>query len=213
MSDTSSPTRASQRTIPAGPRRAALVFVLAGTASCAGTQTVNGVENVREVTAQREFQHPIDEVWATFFEGFDQGYKFNPNWVDSGWINGAERAEVGAERFMQGDTKGKRVFFERITYFSPEEKKLRFEIYDVKGVPLDTSAAFGESQLIALDENRTLFKITFFYRTSPAFFAGFAQGGLEKDFHEMTVAMEHYIDTHEEVTRENYREIARRYDE
>lgn len=140
----------------------ALLTLMLTMAACVRAQTVNGFENVREINEQQEFEQPIEEVWATFFEGFDQGHKFNPNWVDSGWINGAERAEAGSERFMQGDEKGKQVFRERITYFSPEEKKLRFEIYDATGVPLDTSAAFGESQLIALDDNRTLFKISFF---------------------------------------------------
>lgn len=179
--------------------------------ACSTTKTINNNSNMRTIKVTCEFSHSIDTVWKTFFDGFDQAYRFNPNWVNSGWINGTTASGVGAERFMQGDEKGKKMFYERITYFNPSEKKLRFEIYKAKGVPLDTEAAFGESNLVSLSDSLTQFSIEFNYRTKPRFLAMFAHKGLVKEFNEMTIAMRHYINTGETVTKENFVEISKGY--
>jgi len=175
------------------------------------TVKVNGISKLRVIEVEREFPFPIERVWDALYVGFGEGYKFNPHWVKTSWVGDIQEAKVGAVRVMQNDEKGKQILHERILYLNKEERSLRFEIFKAKGVPLDTEAAFGESQLIKISGNSTLFKIKFYYRTSPKFLANFAHKRLKGELEDMTIGMEHFISTGENVTKENFDSIAERY--
>ncbi|MEO1301794.1 MAG: hypothetical protein AAFV36_01305 [Myxococcota bacterium] len=75
------------------------------------------------------------------------------------------------------------------------------------GVPVDTESTFGTSQLIALDEQRTLFRLRFVLNTSPGFLVWFAKGSVREELTDMTIGMEHYLATGETVSEENLERV------
>ncbi|MCI4671840.1 MAG: hypothetical protein MRZ79_27100 [Bacteroidia bacterium] len=173
--------------------------------------TVNGYKNVRIITVERELPFPVDTVWNTIFMNYGDVAKFNPGAFASGYLGDVHEAVVGAERFIQNDEEGKEVIHERIVHIDAAEKIMRFQIFEAQNVPIDLNATFGESRLIELDSERSLFRLKFHYRTSPRVLALFAHGSLKKDFTNMTIGIEHYLTTKEAVGKENFAEIASRY--
>ena len=169
-----------------------------------GGKTVDGHKYVRVINVERELPFPIDTVWNTIFMDYGGAAKFNPKVVSSGYLNNQTEVVVGTERFMYNDTEGKEGIHERIVYIDRDKKRMRFKIFKAINLPVDTTVTFGESQLVALEKNRTLFKIQFQYRTTPKILAHFANGSLKKDFERMTVGIEHYLTTREPVTAENF---------
>ena len=167
-----------------------------------GGKTIDEFKNVRVINVQRELPFPIDTVWNTIFMDYGGAAKFNPKVVSSGYLGNIMEAMVGAERFMYNDQEGKEGVHERIVHIDSEKKLMRFKIFKAINLPVDTIATYGESQLVALDETSTLFKIKFQYRTSPKILAHFANDALKKDFERMTVGIEHYLTTKEAVTEE-----------
>ena len=181
-------------------------------ASCGGGMTIDGNKNMRVIQVERELPFPADTIWNKIFMDYGGASKFNPNVVSSGYLGEKKDALVGAERFMYNDEEGKEGIHERIVSIDEQKMILRFKIYETIGLPVDTEVTYGESQLVPLAGNKTLFKVTFQYRTVPKFLANFAHGSLTKDFERMTVGIEHYLTSGEEVTAENFDDIADLYE-
>ena len=185
-----------------------MTFCTSLLASCGffngGGDTIDGNKNVRIIQVERELPFPIDTVWNKIFLDYGGASKFNPKVVSSGYLGPIKEAKIGAERFMYNDAAGEEGIHERIIHFDSEKKVMRFQIFKAINLPVDTSVTIGESQLIALDHKSTLFKIKFQYRTTPKILAHFANGSLTKDFKRMTVAIEHFLTTGEQVTAENF---------
>ncbi|MEM6394743.1 MAG: hypothetical protein AAF741_00245 [Bacteroidota bacterium] len=184
------------------------VFIISSCAS--NTATFEG-EKVRLITVERELHYSADIVWDKIFMDYGGSHKFNVNVVESGYTGDIKTAKVGAQRYMQQDEEGKKILYERIEMIDANSKKMRFKIYDAKGIPINTDVTYGESQLIEKGENSSLFRINFYYRLKPSFLANFANSGLERDFTNMTIGMEHYLRTGEQISEDNFDEIASKY--
>ncbi|MEM9888941.1 MAG: hypothetical protein AAF849_23815 [Bacteroidota bacterium] len=181
-------------------------------ASCASNTVNFEGEKVRLITVERELPYAVEVVWDKIFMDYGGSYKFNANVVESGYVGAIETAKVGAQRYMNQDAEGEKVLYERIEKISEADKKMRFKIYDAKGIPINTDVTYGESQLISQGENSTLFRINFYYRLTPSFLANFANSGLKEGFENMTIGMEHYLATGEQITKANFEAIAKQYD-
>lgn len=189
--------------------RALVVLLFIGILGACGGRTINGATNVREIYVERELPYPVETVWQTIFMDYGGAHKFNPNMVNSGYISENQSVAVGVVRFMENSDGGK--MHEKLVELNAEERRMRFQIIEVDGVPIDTDVTFGESSIEALGPDRSKFKMKFQYRTKPKILVVFANGSIKKDFENMTIGMEHYLATKENVTQENFKEIAKLY--
>lgn len=180
-------------------------------ASCAKNITTFQGEKVRIISVERELPFPAERIWEKIFLDYGGAYKFNPGVVKSDYVGEYKSAKVGAKRYMQQDIDGKKIVYEQIEKIDPASMLMLFKIYDAKGVPINNQVTYGQSELVSIDSNRTLFKVNFYYRTKPKFLATFANSSLEKDFNNMLIGIEHHLTTGELITRENFKEIAGRY--
>ena len=180
-----------------------------GLLSSCGGETLNGQRNVRVIHIGRELPFPIDTVWNRIFMDFGNVHKYHPGLVNSGYLDGASEAKIGSARFIENTDGGK--IHERITKIDPVNKSMTFKMYEAIDVPLDTEVSFGESSLEAIDDNRTMFRLAFYYRTKPKLLALVANGQIRQDLENMTVGIAHFLSTRESVTAENFEEISKLY--
>lgn len=188
-----------------------ILFLCIILTSCTSNKTTYKDEEVRLITIERELPFPIDTVWEKIFMDFGGAHKFNTGVLNSDYIGDIKEAKVGAQRFMQQDDAGKKVLYERIEEIDKLNHLMRFKIYDAKGIPINTNVTYGVSQLIALNSNKTLFKLNFYYRTKPKFLATFANSSLEEDFNNMMICIEHYLTTGEVIAKEDLNKIIEKY--
>ena len=158
------------------------------------------------VYVERELPFPINVVWDRIFKNFGNVAEFNPNFVGSGYLKGDTLA-VGAERYCHNTEDGSEGVHERVVYLNEEKREVQFQMFEAFGVPIDTESTFGTSQLVKLDDNRTLFRVKLVINTSPGFLIWFAKGGIEEQMRDMTIGMEHYLQTGEAVTKANFERI------
>ncbi|MEL6340990.1 MAG: SRPBCC family protein [Myxococcota bacterium] len=165
---------------------------------------------IREGTViyvERELPFSVDRVWDTVFADFAGVAKFHPHFVGSGYLDGTDQLALGAERYCHTEEDGSEGVHERVIYLDEENKEVQFQIFEAFGVPVDTESTFGTSQLIALDEQRTLFRLRFVLNTSPGFLVWFAKGSVREELTDMTIGMEHYLATGETVSEENLERV------
>ena len=197
----------------------ALVLVCASSVGCAVGSTqrlrfgseqgfVSPPRKGSTVYVERELPFAADVIWDTIYADFGGVSNFHPHFVDSGYLRG-EALELGAERYCHTAEDGSAGVHERIVFVDEEQREVQFQIFEAFGVPLDTGASFGTSQLVPLDEGRTLFRIRFVFKTRPFFAAWFAKGRVRREIEDMTIGMEHYLATGEVVTKDTFLRIRR----
>ena len=158
------------------------------------------------VYVERELPFAADVVWDKVYADFGGVAKFHPHFVGSGYLAG-DSLEVGAERYCHTSKDGSTGVHERVVFLDESRREIQFQIHEAFGVPLDTDATFGTSQLVALDEERSLFRLRFVFKTRPFFAAWFAKGRVRRDIEDMTIGMHHYLATGEDVNESNFARI------
>lgn len=88
---------------------------------------------------------------------------------------------------------------ERVIFLDEEVREVQFQIFEAMGLPINTDATFGTSQLVPVDDDNTLFRIRFVYRTRPFFIAPFAKSRIRSDIEDMTLGMKHYLATGQRI--------------
>ena len=172
-----------------------------------GGETVAGKRNVRTITIERELPYPAELVWERVFLDYGGASKFNPKVVSSGYLGEVRAAAVGAERYMYYDDAGDQGVHERLEMIDSETRQMRFRVVEARELPIDTEATFGESELVPLDENRSMFRLSFHFRTRPRFLALFAERQIRRDLQNMTVGIEYFLTTGEPATPEIVAEL------
>ena len=190
-------------------------LALLASAACATTEpTVYGEDQgfsspIREgsvVYIERELPFPADMIWQNIFQDFGGVARFNPAFVGSGYLSG-DKLAVGAERYCHKNEDGSEALHERVVYLNEQKREVQFQIFEAFGVPVNTETSFGTSQLVELDDQRTLFRARLVVNTSPGFLIWFAKGDIREEMTNMTIGMEHYLRTGERVTKENFERI------
>ena len=187
-------------TISQHSRWSALVFCSALLGACAGGETVDGVRHVRVVSIERELPFAADDIWQQVMLDYGGAAKFNPKVVDSGYLGDIRRPVVGAQRYMYYDPEGQQGIHERIELLDPINRRIRFRVFEARDLPIDTEATYGESQLVPIDENRTKFQMSFYFRTQPRFMGGFAERQIRRDLTNMAAGIEYYLTTGESAS-------------
>ncbi|MEL6187509.1 MAG: hypothetical protein AAFU79_23060, partial [Myxococcota bacterium] len=157
---------------------------------------------------EKELPFAMEKVWEEVFQDFGAVANFSPEFVGSGYLSGSSLA-VGAERYCHSKKDGSEGVHERVVFVDSEgdRREVQFQIVEALGVPINTEKTFGTSQLVRLDDHRTLFRIRFVFSTNPSFIALFARGQIRGQLNDMTLGMEHYLATGQTVTAENFDDI------
>ena len=69
----------------------------------------------------------------------------------------------------------------------------------------------GTIDLKEIMPNQTLVAATIQFNTSPAFMGSFLKGMIAKMFFKLLVGLKFYLETDEEVTKENFKDIMKTY--
>ena len=151
---------------------------------------------VRTIEISRELPYPAPYVFEKIFKDFSGIAKFHPGVAASGYVFpplNSREPTIGDSRYVWFKEDGSEVAYERLVEFEPQLMRMRFQIYDTKGLPLDTEHSFGTSWLEPISANKSRFNMRFEYRTRPKFLAFFAEHGINEDLVEMAEGIEAYL--------------------
>ena len=165
---------------------------------CASSPMQRDVANVRTIEITRDLPYPAPFIFDRVFKDFAGIAKFHPGAADSGYVNPPTEPRdpiVGDTRFVWFEEDGSKVAYERLVEYEPESMRMRFQICDTKGLPLDTANTYGTSWLEPISPAMTRFRMRFEYRTKPQFLAMFAERGIRDDLNEMVLGIESYLQT------------------
>lgn len=146
-----------------------------------------------------------EKTWDLLFNRFGEVNTFNPLIEGSHFTKGSN-GEVGCER--QCDLDSKNSIQEKIVAVRGDSS---FDIEIIQGgLPMmDTIKATMDVKEIL--DNQTLVTTTIQFNTSPAFMGGILKGMMAKMFFKLLVGLKYYLETGEEVTKQNIKDIIKTY--
>lgn len=163
------------------------------------------MKKLRTVSVDIEINRSKKEVWDIVFHKFGEVNAFNPLIEGSHLTQGSEGA-IGCER--QCDLDSKNSIQEKIVAVRDDRS---FDIEIIQGgLPMmDKMKATLEVE--ELLKNRTLVTAIINYNTSPAFMGGIIKGSMGKMFFKLLVGLKYYLETGEEVTKQNIGDIMKSF--
>ena len=191
-------------------------MLLIGT-SLLSWQTASAQDDTKEDRGVKTFtvittiHAPIDQVWAAVGEDYGAIAKSHPKIIRSEYINGTLQAGVGAERICYFNEKGSQYLEERILAYDPVNHTFRNQVSQVGKFPLDPEQTVAVYRLEPVDATTTRFTIVMTYRTKPAFMGGMMKGSFRGIMEDYTVALDHHLQTGENVNKDNFKEISKAY--
>ena len=168
-------------------------------------------KKTQSFSVSRIIEAPADQVWAVVGEDFGAIANSHPKIVNSDYIGGTLHSGEGAERVCNLNDKGTKYTHEKQVNFDPENYSFTAQVFHAEGLPLDTEYSFATYKVEPIDEksSRLIFEMT--YRTSPAFMGSLAKSSFKKTISDYTLAVQHHVLTGEKVTKDNFKEIKKRY--
>lgn len=160
---------------------------------------------MREVQQSISIHSSKEDIWDVLFNKFGEVNDFNPLIEGSHFLNG-EEGFVGCERECAIDSKT--LVQERITR---AEAGLNFDIEIFKGGLPMMDKMKARFDLVELEKSKTEVVLTMSYSTKPAFMGGLMKGKMGKFFMKMLIGLKYHLETGELVTKENIKEIEKRY--
>jgi len=145
------------------------------------------------------------EAWDVLFNRFGEVNAFNPLIEGSHFTKG-NRGELGCER--QCDLNSKNSIHEKIVAVRGDSS---FDIEIIQGGLPMMDKMKGTIDLKEIMPNQTLVAATIQFNTSPAFMGSFLKGMIAKMFFKLLVGLKFYLETDEEVTKENFKDIMKTY--
>lgn len=181
------------------------MLLLAGIASC------NAQKKTHTFQVERIIPASAERVWETVGVGFANVSDYHGGIVKSELINGSTKSEVGCERICQLDNDGKKYVKEKLTAYNPSTMSFKAQLYSSTGVPTVPEYTYAKYKVEPINENSCKVIITQVYRTKPAFLGSIAKRQFVKYTEDQLVFIEHYTLTGEAVTKENQKEIKKKY--
>ena len=155
---------------------------------------------------------PVEKVWQVIGEGFADIADSNPECPSSEWVDGFDKAEIGAKRIMyMSNKKNKKYFIDEIVEYDPSNHKITIEVVNKKGFPLNTEYTWVNMEALSVGGQQTQLKIRFNYLTKPRILKSFAKGSMKKAFQEYAYAIDYHVETGEKVTKAKWKEVKHLY--
>jgi len=175
------------------------------------TPTAQAQKNVQTFTISHLINAPAEKVWKVVGEDYGAIAHSHPKIVSSDYINGSLKAGEGAERVCYFNEKGTQFLKEKQTNFDPENYTFRNQVFQAGKFPVDPKYTYAIYKVEAVDENTTRFTFDMTFRTKPAFLGWFMKRSFKKLIEDYAIAVEHYVNTGEEVNQDNFKTIKKQY--
>ncbi len=159
------------------------------------------MKKLRTISVDIHVSTSKDKTWDVIFNQFGEVNAFNPHIEGSHFTQGTQ-GELGCER--QCDLDSKNSIQEKIIAVRGDSS---FDIEIIQGgLPMmdKMNATFDVEEILA---NETLVTATINFNTSPAFMGGILKGTLSKMFFKLLVGLKYYLETGEEVSKQNMGDI------
>ncbi len=187
-------------------RKSAVVLLILSVTAPAAAQ-----KKVHRFTESRVYDLPAQRIWAVVGEDYGAVAYSHPKIIASEYINGSLKAEEGAERVCNFNEKGTRFLKERMINYDPEHMQFTNTVYQSGKFPVDPRYTRAFYRVESLPDGRSRFTFDMQYRTKPAFMGGFAKGNFRQLIRDYMIAIEHHARTGEAVTKENFKQIKKKY--
>ena len=162
-------------------------------------------------SVERTINAPIDQVWKVVGEDFGAIANSHPKIVSSKYNQGHITGGENVTRTCNYNEKGTKYIQEKQVSYDPENYTFKVLIYQSGGIPLNTDYSYGIYKVIPIDANTCKLKMTMGIRTKPALLGRFAKKQFKRDIGDYLLAVEHHVLTGENVNKENFKVIKKKY--
>lgn len=184
-----------------------LVFVFATV-----TLTATAQKKVQSFSISRVIDSNIESVWKVVGEDFGAIANSHPKIVSSTYNQGSiTYGGEGAERICNLNESVTKYIKEKQLHFDAENHSFTVQVFHTEGIPLnpDYTKATYSVKPISSTSSEVVFEMT--YRTTPAFMGWMAKGKFKKQIEDYLIAVEHHVITGENVNKENFKQIKKKY--
>lgn len=175
--------------------------------------TVLAQKKAQKFSVSNIINAPADKVWKVVGEDYGAIANSHPAIIKSDYINGSLKAGEGAERVCYFNEKGSKYLNEKQINYDPANYTFKNRVSQVGKMPMDPESTFAIYKVEPIDENTSRFTLSMEYRTKPAFMGAMAKGSFKKLMNDYAIAIEHHLQTGENVNKDNFKEIKKQYKE
>lgn len=159
----------------------------------------------------KEFNLPAAKVWQVVGEDYGAIANSHPKIINSSYINGSLEAKEGAERVCNFNEKGTQYLKEKMINYDPANMTFINTVYQAGKFPVDPEVTQAIYKVEDLGNGRSRLIFDMQFRTKPAFMGSMMKGKFKGLIEDYFIAIEHNVRTGEAVTKENFKEIKRKY--
>lgn len=167
---------------------------------------------MQSFSISRVIDSNIESVWNVVGEDFGAIANSHPKIVSSTYNQGSiTYGGEGAERICNLNESGTKYIKEKQLHFDAENHSFTVQVFHTEGIPLnpDYTKATYSVKPISSTSSEVVFEMT--YRTTPAFMGWMAKGKFKKQIEDYLIAVEHHVLTGENVNKENFKQIKKKY--
>ncbi len=168
-------------------------------------------KKVKTFTVERTIQASAQKVWAVVGEDFGAIANSHPKIVSSTYNQGHITGGEDVTRTCNFNKKGTKYLQEKQVSFDPENYTFKVLIYHAGGIPLDTDYNYAVYSVKLIDANSCQLIMQMGLRTKPAFMGGLVKGKFKKTIADYLLAVEHHVLTGENVNKQNFKKIKKKY--
>ena len=168
-------------------------------------------KKVRSFTVTRVINAPVDKVWKVVGEDFGAIANSHPKIVSSQFNQGHITGGENATRTCNFNEDGSKFLQEKQVNFDAINHTFKVQIYRTSGIPLDSDYSYGIYKVEAINNSTSKLSMTMGVRTTPPFLSAIAKGSFKSDIADYLLAVEHHVLTGENVNKDNFKEIKKKY--
>ncbi len=175
------------------------------------TAGLQAQKKVQKFSESKIIDLPAEKIWAIVGEDYGAIAHSHPAIVSSDYVDGTLKAGEGAERVCNFNEKGTKYLKEKMVNYNPEQMSFTNTVYHAGKFPVDPEYTSAVYRVESLPNGQSKISFDMQYRTKPAFMGSMAKGKFKKLIRDYFIAIEHHAKTGEKVTKENFKEIKKKY--
>lgn len=192
-------------------RKTMRVVVLGILVALSGSVEAQKQKKVQTFQVSKVIDLSADQLWAVVGDDYGRIAYSHPKIIASDYINGTLKAGEGAERVCYFNEKQTQFLKEKMINYSPESMSFTNTVYQAGKFPVNPEYTKAIYRVKDLGNGTSEFSFDMQYRTKPAIMGPIAKGKFKKLIQDYFIAVEHHVKTGEEVTKENFKEIKKKY--
>ncbi|WP_411031288.1 SRPBCC family protein [Spongiimicrobium sp. 3-5] len=187
-------------------RKSVLLLFASTIAVSAQTQ-----KKVQQFTLSKVLNVSAEKVWSVVGEDYGAIANSHPKILSSSYIDGSLKAEEGATRVCNFNEKGTKFLKEQMVNYNPSEMTFTNKVFQAGRFPVNPEYTRAIYKVEDLGNGKSKISFDMEFRTKPAFMGGMAKGSFKKLIKDYFIAIEHHAKTGEKVTKENFKDIKKKY--